>query len=205
MKDKKPIPTRAKQPKRGTQFYWPEKDLNVYLERVVDLENYFVSDDPNRSFKSNFHHVPAADLKQSINARTPISQAPKAISAAKKSLKDELNDFFAHMALKMPHRCMNCDEPLFAFNQFAKRCVSAHILPKSEFTSVATNELNIIFLGAAILCKCSCHDDWDGKGSDHRKRMAIYKVAIKRFDQFKHLLTQPELIKAYTYLGIKWQ
>lgn len=115
------------------------------------------------------------------------------------SKQHQLNVFFASQTLQMPLNCENCNEPLNAFSLWQKRCVTAHILPKSLFESVALHPQNRTFIGV----NCGCHNSWDNKGSADRKAMKVYPTAIERFNAFKTLLNQSELQKAKKYLGIE--
>jgi hypothetical protein len=140
------------------------------------------------------------DLKEIKAVKTVIKQKP--IKAEKKVDIREKNVFFASQMLTMPNNCENCNKTLNAKSNFAKRCVTAHILPKSTFKSVATNPKNIMFLGVGILGICQCHDTWDMLDAETRLKMKCYDIAIKRFEEFKHLLTPHEYNRALTYLGI---
>lgn len=128
---------------------------------------------------------------------------PKYKKPSKKptEVKQGLNVFFASQALEIPKHCENCGEELNAFTSFQKRCVTAHILPKKEnggFPVVSTHPKNRMFLGVY----CGCHGEWDNKGAEDRAAMNVYPKAIERFQEFKGLLSQAELIKAKKYLNI---
>lgn len=112
---------------------------------------------------------------------------------------DEYKEFFE--SLTIPERCEECNQVLLAFNNFGRRCVSAHILNKASFKSVAKHPDNILYLGASILGACSCHNFYDSC-IENRKSMRVYKVALARLESFKHLLTDKELVMAEKYLGI---
>jgi len=127
----------------------------------------------------------------------------KPLTEAEKTFKKELNVFFASETLVMPYICDNCDLPLYAFSASDKRACIAHILPKSMkqsvgFPTVSTHPQNKLFLCA----KGGCHSKWDNKGVEDRLNMKVYDLAIQRFNKFKHLLTEAEIIKANKYLGL---
>lgn len=113
--------------------------------------------------------------------------------------KDEYKGFFE--SLTIPERCEECNQVLLAFNNFGRRCVSAHILPKSTFKSVAKHPDNILFLGSGILGGCRCHDTYDSC-IENRKSMRVYETALSRLEGFKHLLTDKEIVMAEKYLGL---
>lgn len=112
---------------------------------------------------------------------------------------DEYKEFFE--SLTIPERCEECNQQLLAFNNFGRRCCSAHILAKSSFKSVAKEPSNILFLGASLLGACDCHNKWDSC-IENRKSMRVYATALTRLEGFKHLLTDKEIVMAEKYLGI---
>lgn len=131
----------------------------------------------------------------------PLVSKPKVLTDEEKQFKADKNDFFSKVAETMPFNCMNCNRPLYAFNKFAKRCVSAHILPKAHFESIATNEDNILFLGSDLILGCGCHDFYDASMAK-RTSMKIYPLVLERFETLKNYLTQAEIVEAEKYLNI---
>lgn len=78
------------------------------------------------------------------------------------------------------------------------RAATAHILPKKIFKSIATNDLSYLILGAG----CGCH------GKTHRldtfSKMKIFKEAVDRFNQIKHLITERnDLLNQFEELAAK--
>lgn len=136
-----------------------------------------------------------------VKPRKPLVQYNTTIIKKKpvKVAKDEYKDFFE--SLEIEPRCQECNQLLLAFNNFGKRCCSAHILPKSTFKSVAKLPENILYLGAGFLGSCSCHDKWDSC-IENRISMRVYKIAVDRFNSFSHMLTDKEIVMAEKYLGI---
>ena len=192
-------------PKRGHSFIIKETGETVYLERIKSNTVYFVCDTAGLPLHGNYFDVKVEILAENKKSLKSLIIGSKPETVKQKTDRQILNEFFTNVALTMPFNCMECGKPLYAYNQFAKRCVSAHILPKAEFESVKTNPDNIFFLGADLLGICSCHDDWDRKGADHRANMAVYQIALERFEtSLKHKLTGHELIRAYTYLNLKF-
>lgn len=147
--------------------------------------------------------VRVEDLKGVVRVGKGIIAKPKKLTLQENGFKDDLNDFFILVSQDMPFNCQCCGKPLYALKTFAKRCVTAHILPKAEFPSLATNIYNIFFLGAGIIGVCFCHDTWDGKGAKHRTTMACYPLAIYNFNNYlKQELNERDYIKACKYLDI---
>jgi hypothetical protein len=120
------------------------------------------------------------------------------ITQAEKEFKKELNVFFASQTLVMPFLCDNCKQPLHAFTAFEKRCCIAHILEKKKFTTVAVHPQNKLFLCA----KGGCHHKYDNSTAKERSEMNIYPLAVERYNNFKELLTEAEIVKAEKYLNI---
>ena len=115
--------------------------------------------------------------------------------------KRELNTFFSDMVNRIPERCENCGDKFGFIPLWQAKWVIAHILPKQPdhgFPTVATEPENILFL-----CTTNgCHANFDNKGREYRSQMPCYPLALKRFNKFKHKLSEPELIRAYEYLNI---
>lgn len=204
------ITSKSVKIKRGTEFIYTGETIGeiksgnqVWVELQQSNYKILVCDSAARELEDNYESVNIADLKEPFTAKTAISKLPKPLSEAKKKFKAELNILFGVQALKIPGRCENCGQPIIANDTTERRACIAHILPKSEkqgFPEVAIHPQNRMFLSP----RC-CHGEWDNTDSEHRKTMPCYKIALVRFEQFKHLLTGKKLIKAYTYLGIEWQ
>lgn len=184
--------------KRGNVFLNIDTGETVWLWHIQSQLTYVVSDSPDMA---TVYECPAHSLKAVKKIGTGLVSKPKSLTNAEKSFKAELNVFFANQTLTMPFLCDNCNKPLKAFNAFERRCCLAHIVPKSKFKTVAIHPQNLLFLCA----KDGCHSTWDDSDSEHRSKMNCYKLALERFEQFKGILNQTELIRAYTYLNIKWQ
>lgn len=199
MKVQKRIDRVSSKIKRGTEFLYQGKSVWVELEQ--SFGNVLVCDNELRRLEDTYFQVKRSELDDVRKGRTAIQAKPKTLSKDEKVSKDGLNEFFDRIALKIPFNCMNCMKPIYAHNKFAKRTVCAHIIEKSKFPSVANLESNILFLGADILGICDCHDRWDSN-IETRIKMKIYPLALKRFELFKHLLTDKELQKAGKYLNV---
>lgn len=199
MKPAKPIARVSQKLKRGVPMIY--NGQTVYIELEKSFGNVLVCDNEERRLEDAYFEVKRSELEPMNKARTGIQSKPKTLTKSEKVSKDGLNEFFDRMSLKMPFNCMNCMKPLYAHNKFAKRTVCAHIIEKSKFPSVADLESNILFLGADLLGICDCHDRWDSN-IETRIKMKVYPLALKRFELFKHFLTDKELQKAGKYLNI---
>lgn len=189
-------------PKRGKEFYSNDHGANVYLYRIKSNTVYLICTDS--SFPNDpdvYHDVHPASLVETRPARQGITSKPKKLTEKQFQVKQDLNQFFELISIKIPWGCENCGKPLYANNNFAKRSVSAHILPKAIFPTVATNENNIMFLGAGFLCICQCHDSWDAN-IDSRVKMKIYDYAIRKFELFKDQIPDDQIDEALKYLNI---
>lgn len=151
-----------------------------------------------------FEDVDVKYLKPIKKVGPSIASKPKVLTEKEKTETQLLNEFFIEISLTMPYNCKECGKPLYAKNKFAKRCVSAHILPKAIFPSIATNKNNIFFLGTSIIGICHCHDTWDST-ADKRSKMKVYQLALERFELLKPFLNDKEIIQAYTYLNLEWK
>jgi hypothetical protein len=201
MKQRTPIPTRAKHPKRGTCFLYPTTGKNVWLYIVKSDTSYLVCDSFEFSLEANFWEVHPDDLEEYRKPRNPISKNKKA-SPEEKVFRDDLSDFFNRQIQRMPARCENCNQPLFGYAEEKKKFVVAHILPKSPnygFPDVAAIDDNCMFLGTY----CGCHPAWDNRDSAARTTMDCYPIAIQRFNTFVNLLSDRDKIRAAKYLGIE--
>jgi hypothetical protein len=181
--------------KRGKLFTVIESGENVKLNRIQSDGRYFV-DFENGSYDS-FDRSDLSEQKQ--NKVSSISNKPKKLTEVQQTDKNALNIFFDTLA--MPQRCQECGDMLMAFNKFAKRSCCCHILPKFKFESIATNELNILYMGADFLGGCSDHDFWD-RSVSNRKRMNVYILALQRYELLKEFLTDAEIVSADKYLGL---
>lgn len=111
--------------------------------------------------------------------------------------------FFKAQGELVPLRCENCNLLLNACNAWAQKCVTAHILPKALFPSVAANPNNVMFLGCGIFSDCNCHSSYDNRDAEARKQMPCYPIALKRVELFYDELTPKQQNMADKYLGIE--
>jgi hypothetical protein len=186
--------------KRGTSHNYNGQTVFVEIDKGSEV---LVCDNELRRLEDNYFTVKKSELKPISKARTGIVSKPKKLTDQEKAKQGDINDFFDKMAESMPYNCQGCHKPLYAFTKKMKRCVTSHILPKAVFESVATEPDNILFLGTSLLGVCECHNRWDDKGAEDRAKLPFYNLALERFEKFKHLLTDKELIQAYKYLNIK--
>lgn len=190
--------------KRGTELVL--NGVSVWCYRDKENGEVVVSEiqDLNSTTADQLKFEKKTDLKPVKKFGASIKQVVKPVSEREKKFRTELNVFFASQTLIMPDKCENCGQDLNAYGKFFRRCVSAHILEKSKFKSVAIHPKNLIFLGSSLVDNsCCCHNLYDEKGAEFRSKMNCYPLVIERFNQFKHLLTPQELIRAYTYLNIE--
>lgn len=190
--------------KRGQSYLLD--GVTVWVERQTSKMEAMVCFNEARGLEDEYKNVKIADLKPTKKTGSSIKQVVKPVSKDEREYRESLNEFFDRVSLKIPFRCENCSKPLYAYNKKAKRSVCCHLLPKSIFKSIATDEANIVFMGADFIgCPCSCHDQYDSN-ADKRSTMPIYTVALHRFEtDLKFKLTPQELKQAFTYLKIEWQ
>lgn len=188
--------------KRGTE--WLLNGNSVWIELDQQTDNVFICYQKTRDVTKGdlFQWVVREDLKPINKGRSTITSKPKVLTNKEKTETEKLNDFYKKIALKAPYKCENCGQKLQAFNNFGLRSCTAHILPKAHFPSIATNEDNILFIGAGFLGGCHCHDTFDSDANT-RSKMKAFPIALERFEKLKQYLTNKEIIKAQTYLSIQ--
>lgn len=137
--------------------------------------------------------------------QTSIIRKAKSLTVDQINEKVALNNFFDGQGRQVPERCENCNLKLNAFSSSAKRCVTAHILPKNDndFPSVAVHPDNRMFLGFGLFSDCNCHDLWDKRDAAARKTMHCYGLALLRVEGFIDQLTPHELVKFEKYFGLE--
>src|SRR4051812_9972647 len=105
--------------KRGNAVTYNGQPHWIYSS--ANHPNYCISDveDLNEATAENLFNVKLADLKPSNSFNvSSIGNVIKKPTEAKLDTKKALNDFFSRMALKRSYLCMNCNQPLQAFNKF---------------------------------------------------------------------------------------
>lgn len=192
------IQSKSTKLKSGTEFLY--QGDQVWVEH--DKENGIVTVcwAKTRNALDYYENVEKEDLKPIKKFGSSIKQVVKPVSDEEKKFRKGLNVFFASQTLTMPLNCENCGDLLNAFNSFERRCTIAHILEKSKFKSIATHPQNKMFLCS----KGGCHAKFDNSTAVERSQMPVYKLALERFEAFKDVLTDREIIRAYTYLNLEW-
>lgn len=188
--------------KAGTEFTYNGEQ--VWIEHDQENGSVSVCWSKSRGLNDYYEVVSKEDLKPVKVVRTPISNKPKKLTEKDKTDKQLMDMFYLSLHDKIPFACNECHKPLYAMNNFAKRSVSCHIIPKSLFPSVSTVEDNIIYMGVHYLGICDHHTLWDSC-IENRVKMKVYQNAIHQFYNFRHLLNDEDLINAYKYLGLTVQ
>lgn len=182
--------------KSGTPFKL--NNTPVWVEHDRQDGTVSVCFNEGRLLTDHYKVVKVSDLSPIVKPRTQVNK----VSAKKKEMDEkQLNDFYDKMALEMHYYCENCGEPLWANTKYFKRCCTAHILPKAEFESVATNPDNILFMGCCLIGICTCHETWDSN-KDRRIKMKVYPKALEQFKKLIPFLDGHDLNKATKYLGL---
>lgn len=192
------IQSKSTKLKRGTELSL--NGTNVWVELDSGGDCVFICYQKSREVTDSFEWVVREDLKSVKKFGSSIKQVVKPVSDEEKKFRKGLNVFFASQTLTMPLNCENCGGLLNAFNAFERRCTIAHILEKSKFKSIATHPQNKMFLCS----KGGCHSKFDNSTAVERSQMPVYKLALERFEAFKDVLTDREIIRAYTYLNLEW-
>jgi len=137
-----------------------------------------------------FHYGGGGESERNV---APAVEKAKLLAAKTKTLKV----WFDEQIRLCPQNCENCKQPIRLPADLTKRAAIAHIIPKRLIKSVATHELNRVFL-----C-LNCHQNFDNKGNDHASSMPVAIIAKQRFKEFRHLIIAPDEVKHIpAYLNI---
>lgn len=119
----------------------------------------------------------------------PTAVEVQGIVAIKPPTKKQLDAWFLARAMEIPELCEEpgCGRRLYAEDTWRIKAMVAHVVPKKLFWSVATHPLNRVFV-----CKTPHHDDYDSSW-DRAAQMGVWPLAVERFQQFMHLITDTEL------------
>jgi hypothetical protein len=183
-------------PKRGAEF--THNGTTVYLNLIKKDGLYLVSTDKEFGLDAEYYSVSPELLKKVFKIGKPISKGKP--SKEKVNKQRMYNEFFQDQSGRIPRCCQCCNEPFGFIPGWRVKFVMAHLLPKSDFESVAVDPENLMFL--CVFSDHNCHDQWDKRNAADRVKMACYPFALRQFEKFKHKLTEGELIKAYEYLGM---
>lgn len=136
----------------------------------------------------HYQHPVVKGSKKAVVKPTPDEVAALAATVIAKPTKRQLDAWFTARVQEMPACCEEpgCERHLLVGAALIKAHV-CHIVPKRIFWSVAVHPLNRLFM-----CQTPHHDDFDSSW-DRAQHMGIWPVAIDRFQQFMHLITDKEL------------
>jgi len=127
---------------------------------------------------------------KAIIIRNAAPSAIKALAVKKKTL----GVWFNEQIVKIPERCENCKGKIIVPTGLSKRTPVCHIVPKSTFESVKTNDNNVWY--GCI----DCHTNYDRWPAEKVATMPIIKICKVRFKEFKHLLPPSESRRVPIYL-----
>ena len=108
----------------------------------------------------------------------------KTLEKRKEERKDFPEFFQRHIEIAKTKYCEECGNKL-------KGDVSeiAHILPKSYFKSISTNDKNVIYLCGQYSAS-QCHTNFDSWSIDKVKEMKIYPKIKEIFAEIKDQITE---------------
>jgi hypothetical protein len=185
--------------KRGTAHILDGK-TPVWVELDAGGDCVFVCTSKERHLQDTFIWVVRKSITPAKKVAHKSANAFKSKTVERLNNKSDLDKWYESQ--DVPERCENCNQKLNAFNKWAKRCVTAHIVPKSLFPEVATHPANRAFMGVALFGDCSCHNTFDHLDADTRKQMPIYPKIVERVKEFIHLIPENKLPKLEKYLGL---
>jgi len=76
----------------------------------------------------------------------------------------------------------------------------AHVLPKSYFKSLATNDDNVIYL-CGMYTLSQCHTNFDNQPVEKVKQMIIYPKVMRIFAELESTITEKITYKHYEKYG----
>ena len=81
-------------PKRGTPFFWTTKGIDVWLNRVVRFDDYYVCEIPDfdASTLEQFHHVSPEELegKKKVGSGIMVNKPKKNLAPVSKNMQASL-------------------------------------------------------------------------------------------------------------------
>lgn len=104
----------------------------------------------------------------------------------RKKEREGYSDFFMkHVSLIKSERrkCAECGFPLKG--NLSEVC---HILPKSFFKSIATNDENVLYM-CGMYSDNGCHDKFDGS-TEQLQEMTIFKIAQEKVKKLLEIVTE---------------
>ena len=119
-----------------------------------------------------------------------IEDSKKKSAQLSKSINNELSIWYQKRIQYAKRICENCGNDLSNYTPKDFHASIAHILPKSLFTSVATNKYNYLILGIW----CGCHSNYDSSWLK-ASTMAAFTIAKGRFSLFRKDIDQEEIRK----------
>lgn len=115
----------------------------------------------------------------------------KGLEKRKEERKDFPEFFQKHIGIAKTKYCEECGEKLKG-----NASEIAHVLPKSYFKSVATEDSNILYL-CGIFSKNNCHSNYDNFPAEKVKQMNIYPKVQEVFKQLEQNITEKINYKVY--------
>lgn len=76
----------------------------------------------------------------------------------------------------------------------------AHVLPKSYFKSIATNDKNVMYL-CGRFSNNQCHTNFDNQALEKVKKMNIYPKVMRIFAELESIITEKITYKHYEKYG----
>lgn len=112
----------------------------------------------------------------------------------RKAERADYPEFFKrHISIIKSNRltCQECGEKLKGSSSEV-----AHILPKSYFKSVATNDNNVVYLCGPYSVN-NCHGNFDNFNIKKFKEMFVFSLISDRFAQLQEVITEKIPYKIY--------
>lgn len=115
----------------------------------------------------------------------------KGLEKRKEERKDFPEFFQKHIVIAKSKYCEEC-----GYKLTGNVSEIAHVLPKSYFKSVSTEDSNILYL-CGMYSKNNCHSNYDNFPAEKVKEMNIYPKVQEVFKQLEEKITEKINYKVY--------
>lgn len=119
--------------------------------------------------------------------RTPLKRYNKKSADKRKEDRKDFPEFFQKHIQIIKDNKLCCEE--CGCRLIGDVSEVAHCLPKSGFLSVATNDLNVLYL-CSWKSSSNCHSNFDNWSADKIKQMGIFPKVAQIYQQLKPIITE---------------
>lgn len=120
-----------------------------------------------------------------------MKYSKKGLEKRKEERKNFPEFFNRHVEIAKTKNCEECGHKLVGNSSEI-----AHVLPKSYFKSISTNDLNVLYL-CGMYSENQCHLNFDNLSNDKVKEMSIFPKVQNIFSEIKDKITEKLNYKHY--------